>query len=121
MLNTRTVVNGVELIEYDKFRDLLGLIEQSIISQNDYAGFPKSPDNFWDAYEIFDAATDEEKRHMFGLLWGYFVSALQHWKVDLDALWTEEGRKKHQEFLNRYKDIMPYLKKDMDSFNIGIN
>lgn len=118
-MNT-THINGIELKEYDNFRELVSIIEKDIISQKEYAGYPKLPERDLEAYEIYKRATKEEREWIFSILWSYFISALRHWKVDLDALWTEDGRKKHEEFLNKYKPLLPYMKKEMDSFYIGI-
>jgi hypothetical protein len=113
---TQTFVNGKEFKEYDKFERFLKKLDERIATQENYAGYPNIPENCFDAFELYDGAPDEEKRFMFGLLYSYYKTALQHWKADVDKLWTEKGRKEHAETIEKYKDILPYMGKSKSMF-----
>lgn len=102
-METKTFINDIEFVQYDNFRRILKEIEQEIISQNRYEVYPKLPQNYFEVEKIFAGATDEEKKFMFNLLWGLFVDTLRHWKVDLDSLYTENGRKNMPNFLKNIK------------------
>jgi hypothetical protein len=115
----QTFLNGEELVNYDKFIDLLKEIDKELASQEDYAGYPDSPKRYFDSHKFFINATEDEKEMIFIVLWSHFITALQHWKADMDKLYTENGRKVHQEFLEQYEVILPYLGKQK-SFYIGM-
>jgi hypothetical protein len=117
---TQTIVNGVEYKNYDKFCELLARLEKYYITQNDYSGYPKLANEFCNATDLFKNAKTEEQKYMFSILFIYFDNALRHWKVDIDKLYTENGRKEHEEFLEKYKTIITHLG-DVDSFHIGIS
>lgn len=114
-----TAVNGVEFQKYNEFQRFLKDMETYYISQTEYAGYPRLWDRVGEAMDIFDAASDGEKQFIFSYLFSLFTNALSHWKTDIDHLYTEQGQKEHQEFMDRYALIAPFLGKPK-SFLIGI-
>jgi hypothetical protein len=115
-MNTQTIVNGKEYKYYDQFERWLENLKLDFIQQKDYKGFPTLPENNLNGIDIYTNANAEERRFIFHLLLTEFTEALRHWKVDKDALWTEEGRKQHKEFIDKIEILLPYMKKDWDKF-----
>ena len=116
-METQTVVNGKEYKNYDKFQRFIEHLEKEFVNQKEYKGFPKLPNDYNDGLDIYlTAESIDEKRFIFGYLYTLYLEALRHWKVDKDMLWTERGRKEHQEFIEKITPLTPYMKKDWDSF-----
>ena len=116
-MDTQTIVNGKEFVEYDKFDQFLNELDERIATQEEYSGYPNAPENYFDAYKIYENASEEEKKYMFSILYSKFVSALQQWKSESDKLWTENGRKEHNVFIERYKELLPYMGKSKSMFS----
>jgi hypothetical protein len=112
----QTIVNGKEYKYYNQFEEWLNNLKESFIKQKDYKGFPVLPENNINGFYIYTNADAEERRFIFGFLLNEFTEALRHWKVDKDMLWTEEGRKQHEDFIKRLEPLLPYMKKDWDKF-----
>jgi hypothetical protein len=58
----KTIINGVEYDKYDKFCSYLRDMEQYYINAKNYSGYPQLWDRFYESVDIFDTATDDEKR-----------------------------------------------------------
>ena len=115
-METKTVVNGKEYKYYNQFNNWIKSLKEAFIEQKDYAGYPSLPDNSELGLHIYDDANPEERRLIFYTLMTQFQESLRHWKVDKDWLWTEEGRQKHKEFIEKWEVLLPYMKKDWDKF-----
>lgn len=101
-----TLLNGVELKDYDQFLEMLESLKREIATQE---GFPNSsnlPDTMTERYQ---KTSDEEKRWMFHELLSQFELALRHWKVEKDALYPKK---------NPYPkdDIRHYMKQGWEKF-----
>ena len=112
----KTYVNGKEYKYYDQFKRWLEGLKQGFIYQKEYHGFPNLPSNAHDGYDIFLNADADERRYIFDHLLNEFTEALRHWKVDKDMLWTEEGRKRHKEFMEQLDILLPHLKDGWERF-----
>lgn len=115
-METKTIVNGEEYKYCDKFEKWLENFKEGFIVQKDYTGYPLLPSNSEYGLELYDNAEPQEQRFIFYTLMVQFQEALRHWKVDKDWLWTEEGRQKHKEFIEKWEVLLPYMKKDWDKF-----
>ena len=115
-MQTQTIVNGKEFKDYDKFERLIKHLEKEFIDQKEYVGYPHLPKDYNDGLEIYENTDADQQKYIFGYLYTLYLEALRHWKADKDMLWTEKGRKEHQEFIEKITPIMPYMKKDWDSF-----
>lgn len=120
-ISMQTILNGKELAKYDEFIRLLGELEHDILAQTDYNGYPSIPNCAMSASNIYEDASEIEKKFMFDHLWTLFTIALTHWKSDMDSLWTEDGRKKMTQFMDQYKDLVPHMCPKVQSFYIGLN
>jgi hypothetical protein len=107
---SQTIVNGKEYKYYDQFTIFIDHLETEFIEQKNYKGYPKLPDDFNDGFHIYLNANGEERRFIFGYLYILYIESLRHWKVDKDMLWTEEGRKEYEEYINKMKSLLPYMK-----------
>jgi hypothetical protein len=107
---SQTIVNGKEYKYYDQFMKFIKHLENEFIEQKDYSGFPKLPDDFNDGLHIYLNADTEQRRFIFGYLYTIYIESLRLWKVDKDMLWTEKGRKEYEEYINKMKSLLPYMK-----------
>lgn len=115
-METETVVNGKHYKYYDKFVKWLENLKEGFIVQKDYKGYPSLPSNSDYGFELYRDADPEEREWLFHYLMVQFEEALRHWKVDKDWLWTEEGRQKHKEFIEKWEVLLPHMKKDWEKF-----
>lgn len=115
-MKTKTYVNNKERKYYDQFGKWLGDLKQDFIKQKEYNRLPMIPDNSKDGFDIYTHADADERRLIFNKLLLEFIETLRHWKVDKDMLWTEEGRKRHEEFMEQLDILLPHLKDGWERF-----
>ena len=101
-----TIVNGVEYKAYDKLLQHLEDVEKHFVAASEYNVLPPLPDNDITMSNLFkEACGCDEKVWMFNTLYTKLISAYRHWSVDLDALWTDAGRAKHEELIKKYEIV----------------
>lgn len=101
---TKTVMNGVELKHYDELQEIIKQVEEHFIETDEYKVYPPMPPapSHFGVQQLFRSASEEEKDMMFMTVWLKLLDAYRHWTADLDKLWTDDGRKEHEEFIEKY-------------------
>ena len=86
-----------ELKHWDAFRALVNKIEGEYIADTDYRGFPLLNENYHFLLEIYDSASDIEKRMIFNFMFSKWGSLFIHWKTDMDNKYGKGKWKKYFE------------------------
>lgn len=121
-LRSQTIVDGVHFKKYDEFVRFLSRIERQIEEQKDYAGYPRLPGDMFEGHEIYENASEDERRFIFGILYCRYLTALQHEKANRDLLWTKEGREKQRESVeNERASLMSYMKGGKNAVDEAFN
>jgi hypothetical protein len=73
-----------ELKHWDVFRSLVSKVEQEHIQAKEYKGFPVLSDFYLLFFEIYDDASEREKRMIFHFIVDKWSTLFRHWKVEMD-------------------------------------
>ena len=86
-MKTKTILNGVELENYDKFMEWLDEMQEKFIACKDYKGYPRLPDNFSKGMELYRKASKDEQELIATHAIGELIECFRYWKVDRDKLY----------------------------------
>jgi len=74
-----------ELRHWDVFRALIEKIEQEYVENKNYKGIPMSSKNYFLLKEIYNDASERERKMIFNFLLVTWDSLFRHWKICMDG------------------------------------
>ena len=113
----RTFVNGVEFKNYDIFTRMLEITKNDFIEQQNCDKRIESPNNIENIVDVYNSASKDEKLFIFKYLLHEFIDMTRICTNDKNLLWTKKGRKKHQDFFDKYSAIIELLKDGWGTFD----
>jgi len=102
IISTKTIytdftkkVKELELKHWDAFRALVDKIEQGYVEDQTYKGLPMLSNWYHLLFDIYDAASELEKRMIFHTVVDRWDVLFRHWKTDMDVKWDKGHWQKH--------------------------